>query len=144
LASNPPLVLPVEETAFGARLHGLALAQQSGGLLAKFLASQGEGEGIFYVLLRPAPEPMAEELRGARPDLKPFELVAVEPAFPADGASGCLVCVDPTSEASAIFARRAHDPGLRPAVVKLAWRQHRESGNFVQLISFQPNAWSRH
>ncbi len=144
MASDPPMVVPVEETPAGSRVHGGALAQQSLGRLGKFLASQGAGEAVFYVLLRPAPPPMAADLLKSRPDLKPFYLVAIEPAFPADGAAGCLVCLAPGSEAAEIFARRAHDSGLRPAVVTLAWRQHRESGNFVELAAFEPNAWSRH
>ncbi len=144
IVSAPPLVIPVEETAAGTRVHGLALAQQQGGRLGKFLATQGQGEEVFYVLLRPGPAPMAAELVRSRPDLQLFQLVAAEPAFPADGASGCLVCLTPGSEAAAIFAKRSHDSGLRPAVVKLAWRQHRESGNYIELLSFQPNSWSRH
>ena len=144
IVADPPMVIPVEETTVGTRVHGLALAQQLGGRLGKFLASQGQGEAIFYVLLRPAPAPMAAELLGPRPDLQAFELVALQSAFPADGAVPCVVCVAPDSEAAAIFAKRAHDPGLRPAVVQLAWRQHRESGNYLELVSFQPNAWSRH
>lgn len=142
--ADPPMVVPVEGTPAGPRLHGRAIVQQQSGSLAKFLASQGHGEAVFYVLLRPGPASMTDELTRARPDLKPFLHVAVEPAFPADGASACLACMAPESEAAAIFAKRAHDPGLRPAVVKLAWRQHRESGNYVQLVSFEPNAWSRH
>lgn len=142
--TNSPLVVPVEETAAGSRIHGHALVQQMGGRLGKFFADQGAGEAVFYVLLRPAPASMAAELLRNRPDLKPFQLVAVEPAFPADGAASCLVCLAPLTAHADIFARRAHDSGLRPAVVKLAWRQHRESGNFVELTGFQPNAWSRH
>jgi hypothetical protein len=142
--ADPPLVVPVEETPAGARLHGRAMVQQQRGTLAKFLASQGQPESVFYVLLRPAPAPMARELVTSRPDLGDFIHVAVEPAFPADGTAACLACLQPGSEAAAIFAKRAHDPGLRPAVVRLAWRQHRESGNFVELVSFEPNAWSRH
>lgn len=142
--ADPPLVIPVEETAAGTRVHGQALAQQKSGRLGKFLATQGQGEEVFYVLLRPGPAPMAAELVRTRPDLQAFQLVAAEPAFPADGASGCLVCLPPGSEAAAIFAKRSHDSGLRPAVVKLAWRQHRESGNYIELVSFQPNSWSRH
>ncbi len=144
IVADPPLVIPVEETAAGTKVHGLALAQQQGGRLGKFLATQGQGEAVFYVLLRPGPAPMAAELVRSRPDLQSFQLVAAEPAFPADGASGCLVCLTPGSEAAAIFAKRSHDSGLRPAVVKLAWRQHRESGNYIELVSFQPNSWSRH
>lgn len=144
VASDPPLVIPVEETPAGSRVHGDALLQQTGGRLAAFLAAQGSGEQVFYALLRPAPAPMASELIRSRPDLKSLQLVAVEPAFPADGAAGCLAGLAPGSEAAAIFARRAHDSGLRPAVVRLAWRQHRESGNFVELTAFEPNAWSRH
>ena len=142
--SDPPMVVPVEETPGGPRLHSRAIVQQQSGALAGFLASQGHGEAVFYVLLRPGPPSMAEELVRARPDLKLFLHVAVEPAFPADGASACLACMAPNSEAAAIFAKRVHDPGLRPAVVKLAWRQHRESGNYVELVSFEPNAWSQH
>jgi len=144
LPADPPLVLPVEETPLGARVHGLALSQQKGGLLGKFLASQGQGEAVFYVLLRPAPPAMSADLLKSRPDLQGYQMVAVEPAFPADGTNGCLTALAPGTETSRIFARRAHDPGLRPAVVQLAWRQHRESGNFIELVSFQPNAWSRH
>ena len=144
IVADPPLVIPVEETAAGTRVHGQALAQQKDGRLGKFLATQGQGEEVFYVLLRPGPAPMAAELVKTRPDLQAFQLVAAEPAFPADGASGCLVCLSPGSEAAAIFAKRSHDSGLRPAVVKLAWRQHRESGNYIELVSFQPNSWSRH
>ena len=144
IVADPPLVVPVEETAAGTKVHGQALAQQMGSRLGKFLATQGQGEEVFYVLLRLGPAPMAAELLRTRPDLQAFQLVAVEPAFPADGASGCLVCLTPGSEAAAIFAKRSHDSGLRPAVVKLAWRQHRESGNYIELVSFQPNAWSRH
>ena len=142
--ADPPLVVPVEQTPAGPRLHGRAIAQQQGGLLAKFLASQGSGEAVFYALLRPGPAPMKEELLRSRPDLAPFLMVGVEPAFPADGSSGCLACLAPDLEAARIFAKRAHDPNLRPAVVKLAWRQHRESGNYVELVDFEPNAWSRH
>ena len=142
--ADPPLVAPVEQTPAGARLHGQAIRQQQEGTLATFLASQGRGEAVFYVLLRHGPATMTQELVRTRPDLGPFIHVAVEPAFPADGTSACLACLKPESEAAAIFAKRAHDPGLRPAVVKLAWRQHRESGNYIELVSFEPNAWSRH
>ena len=142
--SDPPMVVPVEQTPAGPRLHGRAIVQQQTAALTKFLATQGQGEAVFYVLLRPGPAPMAEALVKSRPDLGKFFHIAVEPAFPADGASACLACLVPDSPAAAIFAKRAHDPGLRPAVVKLAWRQHRESGNYVELVSFEPNAWSRH
>ena len=144
ILTDPPMVVPVEETPAGPRLHGRAIVQQQRGSMGKFLASQGQGEAVFYVLLRPGPAPMAEQLVRARPDLQPFLHVAVEPAFPADGASACLACLAPESEAARIFAKRAHDPNLRPAVVKLAWRQHRESGNYIELVDFEPNAWSRH
>ncbi len=141
---DPPVVVPVEQTPAGPRLHGRAIAQQQGGLLAKFLASQGQGEAVFYAMVRPGPAPMREELVRTRPDLAKFIFVGVEPAFPADGATGCLACLAPGSPAAAIFAKRSHDPGLRPAVIKLAWRQHREAGNYVELAAFEPNAWSRH
>lgn len=144
LAADPPLVIPVEETADGSRMHGMAVAQQAGGKLGKFLASQGQGEAVFYVLLRPAPAAMEAEMLKARPDLQAYRLVGVEPAFPGDGATGCLVGIAPGSAAEAVFGKRAHDPGLRPAVVRLAWRQHRESGNYVELTGFLENAWSRH
>ncbi|MDB6070844.1 MAG: hypothetical protein JWL81_2015, partial [Verrucomicrobiales bacterium] len=101
-------------------------------------------EAVFYVLLRPAPAAMEAELLKARPDLKTYRLVGVEPAFPGDGATGCLVGIAPGSAAEGVFGKRAHDPGLRPAVVRLAWRQHRESGNYVELTGFLENAWSRH
>lgn len=142
--ADPPLVVPVEQTPAGARLHGRAMVQQQRGTLAKFLASQGQPESVFYVLLRPAPSPMAREPVASRPDPGDFIHVAVEPAFPANGTAACVACLQPGTAAAAIFAIRAHDPGLRPAVVRLAWRQHREPGNFVELVSFEPNAWSRH
>lgn len=144
MAANPPLVLLVEETGQGTRVHGQALTQQLGGRFGKFLASQGQGEATFYVLLRPARPPMTEELLQSRPDLQKYSMVSVEPAFPADGANGCLVAMTEGSEAAKIFARRSHDTSLRPAVVQLAWRQHRESGGFIELVGFQPNAWSRY
>lgn len=144
MAANPPLVLLVEETEIGTRVHGQALSQQIGGRFGKFLASQGQGEAIFYVLLRPARAPMVAELLQSRPDLEKYIMVSVEPAFPADGANGCLVAMADDCEAATIFARRSRDTSLRPAVVLLAWRQHRESGGFIELVSFQPNAWSRH
>ncbi len=144
IAADSPLVIPVEETEAGSLIHGQALMQQMRGRLSKFLATQGQGEEVFYVLLRPGPAPMVADYLQKRPDLKEFELVAVEPAFPADGTSSCLVCVNRDSPPAVVFARRAHDSGLRPAVVRLGWRQHRESGTFVELLSFIPNAWSRH
>ena len=144
IAADPPLVIPLEQTETGTRIHSQALLQQTGGHLKKFLATQGQNDEVFYVLLRPGPPPMVADYLQKRPDLKEFELVAAEPAFPSDGASSCLVCLGTNTPAAAAFSRRAHDPGLRPAVVQLGWRQHRESGTFVELLSFVPNAWSRH
>jgi hypothetical protein len=144
IASNPPVVIPVEQTAAGSRVHSLALTQQLEKRLGTFLSTQEHGGGVFYVLLRPAAAAMAAELIRTRPDLRDYILVSVESAFPADAAAGCLACLKPGSPAAAAFAHRAHDPGLRPAVVEMAWRQHREAGNYVELVSFVPNAWSRH
>lgn len=144
IAANPPLVVPVEQTAAGSRVHGLALAQQRGGLLGKFLGSPGAGEGVFYVLLRPASPAQAAQLPQSGVDWQDFQAVALEPAFPADGAAPCVVCLAPNSPAREVFAARSEDPSLRPAVVRLAWRQHRDGGNFVELLAFVPNAWSRH
>ena len=144
IAADPPLVVPVEQTAGGTKVHGWALAQQQGGQLGPFLRSQGPGEGVFYVLLRPATPPQAAERRREHADLATFQWLALEPAFPADAAAPCLVCLNPDSPAGAIFAARLQDPSLLPAVVQLSWRQPRESGSALELRSFQPNAWSRH
>ena len=110
----------MKETTAGSRLRSLAIVQQQTGTLARLIASQGQADTSFYFLLRPAPGPMADSLVKSRPDLRDFVCVGVEPAFPADGTSGCLACVVPESPAAAFLAKRAQDPGLRPGVVRPA------------------------
>lgn len=144
LAGSPPVMLMVEETAAGSRIHGAALDQQLNRRLENLLAKAGDGEGIFYLRVRPTPERQAADFDIRRPDLTTWVKVDAESAFPIDGPSAFIACIGPGSPALDVLERRLHDPAFRPAVVKLAWRQHRESGPFMELVEFVPNAWSRH
>ena len=143
IAADPPLVVPVEQTAEGTKVHGWALAQQQGGRLGKFLGNSAEETGLFYVLLRPASPAQAAQLPRSRLGLQAFQAVALEPAVPADAATPCVICLAPDSPAGKVFAARLQDPSLRPAVVQLAWRHGQEAGDYLELLSFQPNAWSQ-
>ena len=46
--------------------------------------------------------------------------------------------------AEAMAGKARSRRGLGRIIGQMAWRQHRESGNFVELVAFEPNTWSRH
>ena len=144
VAGAAPVMLMVEETAAGSRIHGAALDQQLNHRLETLLARPGEGEGVFYLRIRPTPAPQTADFDQKRADLADWVKVDAESAFPMEGPSAFLACIAPGSPALDVLERRLHDPGFRPAVARLAWRQHRESGPFLELVEFLPNSWSRH
>lgn len=134
-------VFLVEQTENGPRLHAGPITQQSAGLFEKFTATPGQGEASLYVEVRPTTPRDEQSYRTARPDLAGFRLVDVMPAFPCPSPA-FIACFKPDSEAARQFARRAHDPGWRRALVQVRWQTHREAGPWAELVTFLPGSWS--
>ncbi len=139
--AQPGPVFVVEQTESGPRLHSGAITQQSAGLFQKFTASPGEGEGTFYAEVRPSQPDNEDDYRRNRPDLAAFRFVDVGSAFPVESLP-FIACMKPDSEAARQFARRAHDPAWRPALVQVRWQRHREAGPYVELVKFFTGPWS--
>lgn len=137
-ASGPLFI--VEQTENGPRLHAGAITQQSAGLFEKFTSSLGEGEATLYVEICPLEG--ERDYRAQRPDLAPFQLLDVRDAFPAAERKHGIFCLKPDSDAARLFARRAHDPAWRRALIQVRWQQHREAGPWVELVKFLPTPWS--
>lgn len=132
----------VEQTESGPRLHAGPITQQSAGLFQKFTANPGEGTATLYVEVCPSAPDGERITRAQRPDLSAFRLVDVRSAFPMAGDKEWIFCLRPDSEAARTFARRAHDPAWRPAVIRAVWHRHREAGPFAEIESFVPDPWS--
>jgi hypothetical protein len=139
---KPGPVFVVEQTESGPRLHAGAITQQSAGLFQKFTATPGEGEATLYVEVCPAAPEGERKTRAQRPDLAAFRLVDVRSAFPAPDDKEWIFCIKPDSEAARAFAKRAHDPGWRPAIIHVSWKRHREAGPYAEIVSFVPGPWS--
>jgi hypothetical protein len=139
---RPGPVFVVEQTESGPRLHAGVITQQSAGLFQKFTANPGEGEATLYVEVCPAAPEGERQTRAQRPDLAAFRLVDVRSAFPLPGDKEWIFCLKPDSDAARTFARRAHDPGWRPAIIHVSWQRHREAGPYAEIQSFIPGPWS--
>lgn len=138
----PGPVFLVEQTESGPRLHAGAITQQSAGLFEKFTSAQGEGEATLYVEICPASAVGKDNFHLRMPALAPFRLVDVRNAFPAPERKEWIFCLKPDSDAARLFARRAHDPAWRRALIQVRWQQHREAGPWVELVKFLPTPWS--
>jgi hypothetical protein len=139
---HPGPVFVVEQTENGPRLHAGAITQQSAGLFQKFTSTPGQGEATLYVEVCPAAPEGERKTRAQRPDLAGFRLVDVRSAFPQPEDKEWIFCIRPDSEAARTFAKRGHDPGWRPAIVKASWQRHREAGPYAEIESFIPGPWS--
>lgn len=146
LASSPPILVPVEETAAGMLVHGLALAQQWSGTFSKFLAGEGLDVGIFYTRIHLLPESEVIEMQAARPEFSAYILASVEPAFASDGPQKAVVCLKPESPEAKKLMKSANDPLATNSpsfVVRLARRAFSKGNRYVELVRFETNAWAQ-